>query len=179
MIGLKINQAKGMFFDAPKVVRAVDAATHRVLLKFGAFVRTAAKSSIRQAATKRNLLKKIGDAKTKEEKERLWLEYNKATTSEPGKPPKSHTGLLKQYIFFGYDTARQSVVSGPVALHGGNRRPESLMALEYGGTSTLLLGRRRSRGSRKITVAARPFMDPALKQELPKLPAMWANSVKP
>ena len=38
MIGLKLDQAKGMFFDAPKVVRAVDKATRQVLSKFSPVV---------------------------------------------------------------------------------------------------------------------------------------------
>ena len=42
MIGLKLNQAKSMFFDKP-VRRAVDRAEKRNLSRFGAFVRTAAR----------------------------------------------------------------------------------------------------------------------------------------
>lgn len=149
MIGFKIDQAKGMFFDAPKVIRAVDRATRRVLSKFGAYVRTAARSSIRK----------------------------RKGASEPGKPPSSHTGLLKRYLYFGYDPERQSVVIGPARLSGKiGSAPE---AMEYGGHSQAI---RRTRGQRVVrttTVAARPFMQPALQQELPKLPAMWRDSVRP
>ena len=150
MIGLKLNQAKGMFFDAPKVVRAVDAATRKVLSKFGAYVRTAAKSSIRK----------------------------RKRASTPGSPPSSHTGLLKQFIYFGYDTAKRSVVIGPTRLNStAGTAPE---ALEYGGSARIT---QRHRGGRQTTktasIAARPFMHPALNKELPKLPAMWLDSVKP
>lgn len=165
MIGFK--EGKGMFFDAPKVVAAVDAATRKVLSKFGAFVRTAAKSSIRK----------------------------RKRASAPGSPPSSHTGLLKKFIYFGYDTAARSVVIGPVRLASGDT-PERL---EYGGAVTLKKdtvmrvgkpGRDKSgrfTDSPRVVVKAgtrldykpRPFMHPALKKELPKLPAMWANSVKP
>ena len=43
MIGFEI---KRMFFDRQAVISKVDAATRRVLSKFGAFVRRSAKSSI-------------------------------------------------------------------------------------------------------------------------------------
>src|SRR4051812_25246821 len=83
-------QIKSMFFDRGKVLAAADAATRRVLSKFGAFVRQRARSSIRSR-------KKV---------------------SAPGGPPSSHVGTLKQSILFGYDAARKSVVIGPVAFRG-------------------------------------------------------------
>ena len=67
---------KQLFFDRQAVISKVDAATRRVLSKFGAFVRRSAKSSIRK-------LKK---------------------PAPPGHPPSSHTGLLKKFIF-GYGAA--------------------------------------------------------------------------
>lgn len=149
MIGLKIDQAKGMFFDSPKVVAAVDAAARRVLSKFGAFVRTAAKSSIRK----------------------------RKKASEPGSPPSSHTGLLKKFIYFGYDQSRQSVVIGPTRLNNsGGTAPESL---EYGGKATVTALRRGKKTSRRVTINERPYMRSALGKELPKLPSMWRDSVKP
>ena len=147
MIGIK--QGKGMFFDAPKVVRAVDTATRRVLSKFGAFVRTAAKSSIRK----------------------------RKRSSEPGSPPSSHTGLLKKFIYFGYDTAARSVVIGPTRLNSTDGTAPA--TLEYGGTIRIVRQRRGRQTIKRVMIAARPFMRPALQKELPKLPAMWTNSVKP
>lgn len=89
-----------------------------------------------------------------------------------GMPPSSHTGLLKRGIFFGYDVDRRSVVIGPVPL--ASRFPEAPPALEYGGVSTVKTGGLWvSKYIRK-----RPFMGPALRAELPGLPAMWRNSVK-
>jgi len=57
-----------LFFDRQAVISKVDAATRRVLSRFGAFVRQRAKSSIRK---RRN-------------------------PAPPGSPPSSHTGLLKK-----------------------------------------------------------------------------------
>jgi hypothetical protein len=77
---------KDMFFDRATVVRAVDGAKRKVLSKAGAFIRTAARTSIR---------KRKGSAPA-------------------GKPPHSHEGSLRRLILFGYDKAADSVVVGPV-----------------------------------------------------------------
>ena len=139
-----------MFFDSKGVVRRVDKATRRVLSRFGAYVRTAARSSIRRR-------KRI---------------------SRPGEPPSSHGGLLKRYILFGYDTGRRSVVIGPMKLNQkvGNA-PE---ALEHGGVSVITewAPRGEKRPTRRVRIAARPFMGPAMAQEKPKLPKMWADSIR-
>ena len=140
---------KKMFFDRKAVSRRVDRTTRRVLSRFGAYVRTTARSSIRR----------------------------RRKASEPGKPPSSHLGLLKRFIYFGYDPARETVVIGPVPLHGrgyGN----ALEALEYGGTFTRYAGTRRRRRRYRAKYRPRPFMGPAFEQVKPKLPQMWRDSVK-
>jgi hypothetical protein len=83
MIDLKI---KSMFFDRPKVQRAVNRSKRKVLSKAGAFIRTSARSSIRP----------------------------RKGTSSPGQPPFSHEGSLRRLILFGYDAKSDSVVVGPV-----------------------------------------------------------------
>ena len=95
MIGMV---TKSMFFDTAKVKKAVSSATRKVLSKFGAFVRTAARSSIRK----------------------------RKAVSEPGQPPSSHVGLLRKLIYFGYDPTRRSVVIGPTPLHGTAEAPPLL-----------------------------------------------------
>jgi hypothetical protein len=45
---MTFQAAKGSFFDRAKVKNAVDAGTRRVLSRFGAFVRTRARTSIRK-----------------------------------------------------------------------------------------------------------------------------------
>ena len=142
MIGFDI---KRMFFDRQAVISKVDAATRRVLSKFGAFVRRSAKSSIRK----------------------------RKKAAPPGQPPSSHTGLLKKFIFFGYDAARQSVVIGPTRLNQKGRG-EAPPLLEYGGKTTLKRGGKK----RRVTYQARPYMGPAFEKEKPQLPAMWRGSVR-
>jgi len=134
-----------LFFDRKAVTSKVDAATRKVLSKFGAFVRQTAKSSIRK----------------------------RKKSAPPGQPPSSHIGLLKKFIFFGYDPTKRSVVIGPVRL-SQKGRGEAPHLLEHGGSTTLKRKGKRTRAR----IQARPFMGPAMKKEQPKLPAMWKGSVR-
>ncbi|OPZ22733.1 MAG: hypothetical protein BWZ02_03377 [Lentisphaerae bacterium ADurb.BinA184] len=144
MIGVSFDKMKAMFFDRKAVTSRVDAATRKVLSKFGAFVRTTARHSIRK----------------------------RKAISQPGSPPSSHVGLLKRLIFFGYDLVRRSVVIGPTPLRGVAEAPP---LLEYGGRA-----RRKDRKGKTVMATYRPrqFMGPAIEKERPKLPALWAGSVK-
>jgi phage gpG-like protein len=138
MAALKL---KYLFFDSPKVTRAVDKSTRRVLSRFGAFVRRTAKQSIRK----------------------------RKKASVPGMPPSSHMGLLRKFIFFGYDRTKNSVVIGPTRLTENNRG-EAPSILEYGGRTTV--------DKKRVKISARPFMGPAFEKEKQTLPAMWQDSVK-
>lgn len=91
------------------------------------------------------------------------------TTSRPGRPPGRKTGFLKRSILFAYSPYTSSVVIGPVR---SGKPAEDTHALEYGGTTT-----NEAHGT-KQRIAARPFMGPALRKELPQLPAMWRDSIK-
>lgn len=140
-----------LFFDGKAVIGAVDKATRKVFMRFGAFVRRGAKSSIRK----------------------------RRRISDPGSPPSSHVGTLKRLIYFGYDPVQKSVVIGPEMFRGQANAP----LLEYGGRTRLRRRARRGRipmrsGAVIATYKARPFMGPAFEREKPKLPAMWAGSVK-
>ena len=137
-------EIKQLFFDRQAVTSRVDPATRKVLSKFGAFVRRTAKGSIR----------------------------NRKAAAPPGAPPSSHTGLLKKFIFFGYDPGRESVVIGPTRLDRRGRG-EAPSLLEHGGQTTLVRRGKRERA----TYRARPYMGPAFEKEQPKLPAMWRDSV--
>jgi len=140
---------KYMFFDRHVVMAAVDNAKRKVLSKAGAFIRTAAKTSIR---------KRKGSA-------------------PPGAPPHSHEGSLRRLILFGYDKPNDSVVVGPVGFkkseapsvleYGG----ETVVLRRVGGRGGKLT-------SQKVKIAPRPYMAPALEKERPKLPLLWRNSVR-
>ena len=138
---------KSLFFDSAKVMREADRKTRKALSKAGAFIRQRAKTSIRK----------------------------RKKTSAPGKPPSSHTGLMRK-IFFSYGPDTQSVIIGPMKLSQkvGNA-PE---ALEHGGSTTVVVRKGGKRVNKRVTVKARPFMGPAMADELPNLPKRWRNSVR-
>lgn len=100
-----------VFFDDERVIRAVERGRRQALSRAGAYVRTRARSSIRKS-------KKI---------------------SEPGKPPRSHTGKLKRGILFAYDFNTESTFVGAVSYEGG----DAAELLEHGGTATRVVKRRR------------------------------------
>ena len=139
-------RTRNLFFDRPKVQRAVDAARRRVLSKAGAFIRREARQSIRR----------------------------RKGTSPPGRPPYSHVGLLRNLILFGYDERTDSVVVGPV----GFKRSNVPHVLEYGGVTTVTEYRRGRLRRRRVRIAPRPYMGPALAKELPKFPELWRNSIR-
>lgn len=143
MISMTIREAKGNFFDREKVKRAIDANTRRILSKFGAFVRQRAKTSIR----------------------------DHPGISPPGKPPHSHVGLLRKFIFFAYDAQRRSVVIGPTLLRDDSEAPR---LLEFGGETV----RREGGKAKRLYYRARPFMRPAFEAELAQLPPLWKNSIR-
>lgn len=81
------------FFDTERIQRSVSAGARRVLSKFGAFIRTRARSSIRK----------------------------RKAVSQPGKPPSEHTGIIR-LIFFAWDAATESMVAGPIKAAGKDGR---------------------------------------------------------
>ncbi len=175
--GMDVKAVKNVFFDRPAVMNAMERATFRVFSRFGAFVRRTARKSLRKPRQKR-----IGEL-TRKERQRFRIQQRlyKAgkrrrkprrplAPSEPGKPPRNRTDVLKKFIYFSFDKTRQSVVIGPAAMG-----PRTADVLEYGGTVTITTG--PNRGKRKH-VAARPFMWPAYEEEEPKLDAMWRDSIR-
>lgn len=177
--GMTVRETKDLFFDRESVVRAVDRTTHRVLSRSGAIVRTKA----RDLTSRPRRMQKIGEM-TPEERRLYRQRRNKKgqftksrkrplVASRPGEPPRLITGLLRQFILFSFDPARHSVVVGPRLLPSASRGT-ALPALEYGGTSIV-----RTHGkSRRVRIAARPFMRPALRIVEPKLVGLWRDAVR-
>lgn len=133
-----IDAIKRNFFDSDKVIRAVDREMRRQLSRFGAFVRTRSKSSIRK----------------------------RKAASKPGSPPTNRTGLLKKFIFFSYDEQTKTVVIGPAAFKSNATAPELLEYGGRGVTSRFV--NRRGQIPRQGIWRPRPFMRPAFDAELPK-----------
>ncbi len=117
-LGLKMSDAKRLFFDRPAVQALLTKEERSRLSRFGAFVRQRAKSSIKMSSGNQS--------------------------SAPGAPPKGHTDDLRRRIYFAFDPSRRSVVMGPVTFD--SRTGEELAALETGGMTTIReAGRRRRR----------------------------------
>ncbi|MGD9692391.1 MAG: hypothetical protein AB7G17_13220 [Phycisphaerales bacterium] len=146
-------RVKDLFFDRPKVQRAVDRARRRALSKAGAFIRQRARTSMRR----------------------------RRGSSAPGSPPHAHEGSLRRLLFFAYDPSADSVVVGPVGFRRSDA-PNTL-EFGGAATVTRRRTRPRSGGtrgveSRRVRIEARPYMGPALRKELPNLPKPWASSVR-
>lgn len=148
MITMSFQTAKQGFFDQSKVKDAVDAGMRRVLSRFGAFVRTRARTSIRK----------------------------RKGTSPPGSPPYSHVGLLRQFILFAYDPQRKSVVIGPTLIRSGSEAPSILEYGGTTTRERSLAGGRRKKV--RAVYRPRPYMRPAFKAEQARLPDLWKNSVR-
>ena len=144
-----ISQFKNVFFDRDKVLKSLDKAVGKNMKKFGAYVRRSARSSIR----------------------------NKKKSSPPGKPPRNVTGKLKDFIFFGYDQSKKTVIIGPAGFEDKPNRPPEL--LEHGGI-VVRPKRRRGKGQEQITYTygGNPFMVPARDKELPKFMESMKDSMR-
>ena len=164
-------QVTTLMFDSPRVVRAVDRATYRAMLRTGQYVRAVARRSIRP----------------------------KRGTSRAGHAPHDKTGLLRAFILYGFDPVSRSVVVGPRKLSGVESYPGMTVpeVLEYGGTVPMDITQaklielrendawhlwQRYRDEEGQTVRARyrphPYMGPALERSLPKIDDFWADSVR-
>lgn len=146
--GMRLKDAKALFFDRPAVMRMMTQRERSMLSRFGAYVRQRAKSSIRHSRNNE--------------------------ISEPGDAPKGHTGELRRKIYFAADPGRRSVVIGPTLF--GSKTGEELSALEQGGMSTMTEsagGAARKR--RRVYVRARPFMLPAFQSELPMVSSLMSE----
>lgn len=169
MINVELSK---LFFDHKGIHRSVADQSVKVLVRFAAYVRMAARSSIRVSRR----------------------------SADPGSPPKSHNGVLRNNIYFVYEPQTRSVVVGPYQMDrphpGGDGQPVGGNAvpgvLEKGGrisiVETLRAGKwqrvRRTGANKSLptrvvqkTVEPRPFMTPALERSLSKLPSCYRQNV--
>lgn len=167
-MAFSLKQAKAAFFDRKAVSDAIDRGARRGLSRFGAFVRTRDRSS---------------------------MKYKKGKSS-PGAPPFVHRGggftrsktnkktgvvtkqassPLRDLTLFAYDATNKSVVIGAAVFErskiGGGLIPK---VVEEGGTSTFISGGIRKTG----LYAPRPHLGPAYKAELPKAAAMLKGMIR-
>lgn len=148
--------AASKFFDPKAFDRPIAKAKKKILSQFGAYVRKVAQNSIKTGAATQH--------------------------SPPGVPPTGHSGSTryKDFIFYFYDAAGDSVVIGGAALP---RRDSAKVpqALERGGQTT---GTRQLSGGKRvketIMLQARPHMVKAYEIAVKKfLPQLIENSIVP
>jgi len=151
------------FFDKPAVTWAVDGAARRVLSKFGAFVRSTARRSIRKP--RRVPVGELSESQLRRYRETGTRPF---APSRPGEPPRNQTGLLRDNIFFFYDRSERSVTIAPAKM----RSDDVPGVLEHGGMTRV-----RPSG-RMAKIEPRPYMGPALEKEESKLEPLWRNSVR-
>lgn len=176
---LKIKATFKEFFDRKKVTDQLDKATERALGKAGKFVRQEAKRIIKpaQRATQKTLGQltdkqrqryEIAVAEAKEKGEPKPKLPRIKQHAAAGKPPISQTGLLKDHIYYSFDSAARAVVIGPAKL---NSSEANLKSLEEGGDTIASYRRRR------VTLKPHPFMGPALKKQAPTIANLFKDSI--
>jgi hypothetical protein len=143
MIEISAESFQQSIIDQEMVMGRAERASLRVFTKFGAFVRQRAKTLLRQ----------------------------RKSISDPGAPPSSHLGLIRDHILFVVEPATKNVIIGPLMLHRGS--PTALEALEHGGESLIM----RHGKPISITIQPRPFMQPAFDTELEQAPELWRDSL--
>ena len=136
--------------ESKRLLERMTSAARNSLMKQGAYVRRVAKNSI----------------------------TTKDHPSLPGHAPRSITGLLRDFILFKWDSSASSVVIGPTLLDRGHTNPTVPEVLESGGTEMATVRRGKEWKRRPVTIAARPYMAPALERSQKQLPELWANSVR-
>lgn len=158
------DQLKKAFFDRQKVQGAVEKAKLRVLSKFGRYVWTRAKTSIKKAPADRTKAKVRNEAGRKV--------FQKQSASQPGNPPFDRGGPLKRMLFFARDEATGGVVVGPMIFPSKVKGTPA--RLEFGGTLRIV---KRGRKARTANYLPRPFMAPALEAERSKFADLFKDAV--
>jgi hypothetical protein len=165
LLGLTLEAAKGKFFHQEYVADKLLRAKKKTLARMGAFVQRSARSSIKKPG--KRLVKKL--AKLKDE----GLILSASPVSDPGKPPFSHTGRLREILFV-WDAGPQSVIIGPVK-NNAKSSGKAPGLLEFGGTEVIDMP---GGGKQGATYEPRPYMAPALKANEAKFPSLFLNTVR-
>ena len=179
-------KATRLFFDSPRVIRAISRTKRRLFAQSGAYVRTTARRSMKKARRMRlsEMPPEMRERyQPKRDRQGRFKNANKTgvrardrplKSSRPGEPPRTNVGLIKKLLFFSWDPSTESVVIGPER-HGEGTAP---WVLERGGIGKVRAYKAGRRVFRRVKVAPRPFMRPALRKELPRLPRRWRNSIR-
>lgn len=156
---LKLGANLKMRFRETRVRQASMDVASKALIKQAAWVRRAAKSSIRK----------------------------RAGESKPGNPPFSHSGLLRRHIYFDFDRHTKSAIIGPALLRGTRSRSQTMHGktvpetLETGGVVRRWRGRRGHTSSGwyyRQNIEPRPYMLPALEKSRARMSDFWRQAYR-
>ncbi len=164
MIGLNFKAAKEGFFDRKVVLDALDKPTRDALKEIGRLIRKYAQKSL-VYSDKPSLPGQPPHAHKSRTSTR--------TSKKTGKTRTRSVSFLREFLFFSFDQSTRSVVVGPVKL-SSTIDSGALSALEFGGQATIQVHGKE----KKASIAARPYMGPALEAEKPNFAQLWANSVR-
>ncbi len=199
---LTVSHAKAFFFRHDAILKPIERDRRNWLSRCGAYLRTTARGLIRSAKK----------------------------SSQPGDPPKSHTGFLKRFLYFVYDPSLDATIVGPAITnqytfnqnlftrasvpealeHGGqkikviekrrhgatgpwtrvdlrrNKNRTAFQALRATNATSMIVNETEQGGRpvftdfrvRTVTIAARPYMGPALEMNADKLLAQWPGATR-
>lgn len=112
-VGFKPDIKFDYFFDRDKVINQLEAGERKFLNRVGANYRKVVKRSMRSGKpTKKN---------------------PHGVSSEPGRPPRYHTKLLRDHILYQYEPKNRAVVVGAMPLNGKGYKGQIPRTLEFGG----------------------------------------------
>ena len=207
MLDIKIAaQVTRSFFDRRAVIDRIGRAKATVLSKAGAFVRRAAKGKIRYAksASKPGSPPHAHESKKSGKdsplRELIYFAYDQQTNSVVIGPTPFHgTAIVPRVLELGGTAPghknplrrlRRVGDGGEIRLDGPAGR--TTKKNRFGAMVTYATLRTSAQADRAnrlqeelygplvvgpVSIAARPYMGPALQENLPKLPPLWANSV--
>jgi hypothetical protein len=162
MLQVQIGGVTAQFFQSDAIAKKAEKGVKRSLSKCGAYVRTAAKSSLKYG-------KKASTPGSPPNVLRLGSFTRSTTNKKKGTTTVRAVSPLKELIFFGYDAASESVVVGPMVFKNSKSKYLVASVLEKGGMAD---GFRKGKKA-KVYVAARPTMNPAMRKEAPKFAGLF------
>lgn len=167
---IQMRLRKARFFDRD-IFRGVEEGHKRALARFGAFVRSDARKSMRNARVRKTARNTI-TTRRKGKQVRV-----SRKPSAPGTPPRAVQGDIKRFLFFEYEN--KNVVIGPWKLPHKTKTRHPVPAMhEQRHPSHAIVRRRFKRRTVTQRYPQRPFMVPAFEKNKKKLPGLYKDTVK-
>jgi len=170
-IGFRIRTAR--FFDRD-LLKAISNGHKRALSKFGAFIRSDAKRSMRTARVRKR-------RKGTRQVVRKGVVVRIAKSGSPeGTPPRAIYGHIKRFLFFEFDDSKgPNVVVGPWKLQEKTRTKHPVPAIHEQRKKSHAFVRRRIKGKTvNQRYPQRPYMVPAFEKNKKKLRGLYRDVIR-